>query len=113
MSVAAIKTVVYAGGPIHDFKGCGAAIREALAEKPEQFKLTYVEDDLDQLIAALPAHDLGVFYSTLGELTDARKNAILGWVASGKGYVAVHSGADSFRDCPEYRAMVGGHFVTH
>ena len=34
-------------------------------------------------------------------------------IASGKGYVGVHSAADSFRECPEYRAMVGGYFVTH
>ena len=45
--------------------------------------------------------------------SDAQKNGLLNWVASGKGYVGVHSAADSFRTCPEYRAMVGGHFVTH
>jgi type 1 glutamine amidotransferase len=111
--VAMIRTLVFAGGEIHDFKGCGAAIREALAEKPEQFELTYVEDDLDRLVAELPRHDLLVFYYTVGEITDAQKNALLDWVAAGKGYVGIHSAADSFRGCPEYRAMVGGYFVTH
>jgi type 1 glutamine amidotransferase len=111
--VTAIKTLVFAGGQIHDFRGCGQAIREALAEKPEQFELTYLEEDLDRLVAALPRHDLLVFYYTIGEITDAQKNALLDWVASGKGYVGIHSAADSFRGCPEYRSMVGGYFVTH
>jgi type 1 glutamine amidotransferase len=111
--VAPIKTLVFAGGKIHDFHGCGQAIREALAEKPDQFELSYVEDDLDRLVAHLPGHDLLVFYYTIGEITDAQKNALFGWIASGKGYVGIHSAADSFRDCPEYRAMVGGYFVTH
>ncbi len=111
--MAAIKTVVFAGGQIHDYQGCGTAIREALAEKPEQFAISYIENDLDQLTAALPEHDLLVFYYTVGEITDAQKNALLAWVAAGNGYVGIHSAADSFRECPEYRAMVGGYFVTH
>jgi uncharacterized protein len=111
--VAKIKTLVFAGGQIHDFRGCGQALREALEDKPEQFEVRYVEDDLDRLVSELPGHDLLVFYYTIGEITDAQKNVLLGWVASGKGYVGIHSAADSFRDCPEYRAMVGGHFVTH
>jgi type 1 glutamine amidotransferase len=112
-TVAKIKTLVFAGGQIHDFKGCGQAIREALGEKADQFELSYVEENLDQLVLELPRHDLLVFYYTIGEITDAQKNALLDWVASGKGYVGIHSAADSFRGCPEYRAMVGGYFVTH
>lgn len=108
-----IKTLVFAGGQIHDYKGCGQAIREALAER-EEFSLTYAEEDLDRLVAPrLDPYDLIVFYYTVGEISDAQKNGLLNWVASGKGYAGVHSAADSFRDCPEYRAMVGGHFVTH
>lgn len=111
--MARIKTLVFAGGKIHDFKGCGQAIREALAAQPDRFELTYLEDDLDGLVAALPDHEVLVFFYTVGEITDAQKDALLGWIASGKGYVGIHSAADSFRGCPEYRAMVGGHFVTH
>jgi type 1 glutamine amidotransferase len=111
--VARIRTLVFAGGKIHDFKGCGEAIRSALGER-EEFEITYVEEDLDQLLPQnLDRFDLIVFYYTVGEISDAQKNGLLNWVASGKGYVGVHSAADSFRTCPEYRAMVGGHFVTH
>jgi len=106
-----IKTLVFAGGQIHDFKGCGRAIREILSER-EEFEITYIEEDLD-VLKALDPYDLIVFYYTVGTITDAQKNGLLNWVASGKGYVGIHSAADSFRECPEYRAMVGGHFVTH
>jgi len=108
-----IKTLVFAGGQIHDYKGCGKKIYEILSEC-EDFELTMVEDDLSALVSPnLDPYELIVFYYTVGEITDAQKNGLLNWVASGKGYVGIHSAADSFRGCPEYRAMVGGHFVTH
>lgn len=108
-----IKTLLFIGGQIHDFKGCGAEIEKTLREAGP-FDLTKVDDDLSALVAPhLDPYDLIVFYYTVGEITDAQKNGLLNAVASGKGYVGVHSAADSFRGCPEYRAMVGGHFVTH
>ena len=94
-------------------RGAGRRSGRRSPRSRSQFEVTAVEDDLDQLVRALPGHELLVFYYTIGEITDAQKNALLGWVASGKGYVGIHSAADSFRGCPEYRAMVGGHFVTH
>jgi len=106
-----IKALVFAGGKIHDFKGVGAAARAAL-EADGGFDIDYVEEDLD-VLTRLEPYDLLVFHYTIGEITDAQKNALLGWVASGKGYAGIHSAADSFRGCPEYRAMVGGYFVTH
>jgi type 1 glutamine amidotransferase len=106
-----IKTLVFAGGKIHDFKGVGAAARAAL-EAAGGFDIDYVEEDLD-VLTRLEPYDLLVFHYTMGEISDAQKNGLLSWVASGKGYTGIHSAADSFRGCPEYRAMVGGHFVTH
>lgn len=106
-----IKTLVLAGGEIHNYKACGGAIKDALSER-EEFEITYVEDDLDVLTGLYP-YELLVFYYTVGSLTDEQKLGLLNWVASGKGFVGIHSAADSFRDCPEYRAMIGGHFVTH
>lgn len=108
-----IKTLLYAGGEIHDYKGCGDEIEKVLRDA-DGFDLTRVDNDLSCLEAPkLDAYDLIVFYHTVGEITDAQKNGLLNWVAGGKAYVGIHSAADSFRGCPEYRAMVGGHFVTH
>lgn len=108
-----IKTLLFTGGEIHDFKGCGAAIYDALTITGE-FDITRVENDMAVLVAPhLDPYDLVVFFYTVGEITDAQKNGLLNYVASGRGFVGIHSAADSFRECPEYRAMVGGYFVTH
>ena len=108
-----INTLVFCGGEIHDWKGCGDEIVKSLSER-EEFQITRVNENLDVLISPnLDSYDLIVFYYTVGEITDAQKNGLLNHIASGKGYVGVHSAADSFRGCPEYRAMVGGYFVTH
>ncbi|HID95675.1 MAG TPA: ThuA domain-containing protein [Candidatus Latescibacteria bacterium] len=108
-----IKTLVFTGGEIHDFKGCGRATVETLSASGE-FDIDLVEEDLDMLLASrLASYDLIVLYYTVGEINDAQKNGLLNFVASGKGFVGLHSAADSFKDCPEYQAMVGGYFVTH
>ena len=111
--MAKINTLVFCGGEIHDWKGCGDEIVKSLSPR-EEFQITRVDENLDALISPnLDSYDLIVFYYTVGEITDAQKNGLLNHIASGKGYVGIHSAADSFRGCPEYRAMVGGHFVTH
>lgn len=108
-----INTLVFAGGAIHDWKGCSQEIIKSLS-KQDDFNITVVEDDLEALVAPkLDPYDLIVFYYTVGEISDAQKNGLLNHIASGKGYVGIHSAADSFRGCPEYQAMVGGHFTTH
>ena len=108
-----IKLLLFTGGEIHDYKGCGEAIYDVL-KQADHFDITQVEEDLSALEAPkLDPYDVVVFYYTVGTITDAQKNGLLNFVASGKGFVGIHSAADSFRDCPEYRAMVGGWFVTH
>lgn len=106
-----IRTLLFAGGEIHDFRGVGAGARDAL-EGAGGFELTCVEEDLD-ILTRLEPYELLVFHYTIGSITDAQKNGLLNWVASGRGFAGIHSAADSFRDCPEYRALVGGHFTTH
>ncbi|HUT34587.1 MAG TPA: ThuA domain-containing protein [Planctomycetota bacterium] len=108
-----IKTLVYSGGEIHDWKGCGDAIHEAL-EAAAQFDITRVNNDLDCLVAPnLDPFEVIVFYHTVGSITDAQLQGLLKFVEGGKGYVGVHSAADSFRECSAYRYFVGGYFVTH
>jgi hypothetical protein len=108
-----IKTLLFCGGEIHDGIGCGTEMRSAL-EAAGGFEITRVDNDLSVFEAPkLEPYDLVVFYYTVGAITDAQKNGLLNWIASGKGFAGAHSMADSFRDCPEYRAMVGGYFVTH
>jgi type 1 glutamine amidotransferase len=99
-SLDKIKTFLFAGGEIHDWQACGDAIEAALQEAG-QFDITRVNEDLDALIAPnLDPYEVVVFYYTIGEINDAQKNGLLNYVASGKGYVGVHSAGDSFRGCP-------------
>jgi hypothetical protein len=111
--VAKIKALVYSGGEIHDWKGCGDAIQEAL-EAAGQFEITRVNNDLNCLVAPkLDPFDVIVFYHTVTSIADAQLLGLLRFIESGKGYVGIHSAADSFRDSPAYRSFVGGYFVTH
>jgi type 1 glutamine amidotransferase len=111
--MAKIKLLLFTGGEIHDYKGCGEVILDAL-KQAGHFEITHVENDLSALEAPkLNPYDVIVFYYTVGSISDAQKNGLLNFVVSGKGFVGIHSAADSFRDCPEYQAMVGGWFVTH
>jgi hypothetical protein len=111
--VSKIKTLLFAGGEIHDAIGC-ADVVEPVLRGMEELDVTRVDEDLSVLEApGLDEYDLIVFYYTVGEISDAQKNGLLNWVASGKAYLGIHSAGDSFRGCPEYRAMVGGWFITH
>lgn len=111
--MARIRTLLLTGGEIHDWKGCGDEI-EKILRAAKEFDVTRVNDDLSVLEAPnLETYDLVVLYWTRGEITDAQKNGLLNWVASGKGFAGIHSATASFRECPEYRCMLGGFFVTH
>jgi hypothetical protein len=108
-----IRTLLLVGGPIHDAKGVGDVV-EGLLKKSEKFDVTRVDNDLDALKAdRLAPYDIVVLYYTLGTITEEQKRGLMNFVAAGKGYVTFHSGADSFRGDPDYRALVGGYFVGH
>ena len=57
-----INTLVFAGGSIHDWKGCSEIIIDVLLDQ-NTFEITKIEDDLDALISPnLDPYDLIVFY---------------------------------------------------
>ena len=108
-----IKTLVFAGGEIHDAKGCGRAIVDALSASGE-FGVDYVEEDFDKLTSLkADGYGVSVFYYTYGEIADAPKNGLLDFVSSGGGFVGIHATSSFFPDSPECLAMLGGEFVTH
>lgn len=127
-----LKVLVYGGGVIHDFKGINEAVMEALATCP-QLELTSVTDTilppppdapeanpprqlksaLDEMIAKLPKHDVLFFHYTGGKLTEHQEAALCDAIASGKGFVGIHSAADSFKQNAKYMEMLGGMFRGH
>lgn len=108
-----VKTLLSVGGEIHDWKGIGDVLEEVM-KKSGRFDITRVEKDLDALLPdRIAPYDLIVFYWTVGEIKDAQRDGLLNHVAKGKGFVTLHSGADSFRGNEKYREFIGGHFRTH
>ena len=63
---------------------------------------------------ALDKLDLLIFLTT-GHLDfdDEQKEAILAFVRNGKGFLGIHSAADTCYDWPEYGEMLGGWFKGH
>ena len=111
--MAKIPTLLLTGGGVHDSKGCGDVIEGILREAGD-FEVKRVHDDLSILKPpGLDQFDLVVIYWTRGEIAPMERDGLLSWVASGKGFVGVHSASASFKECLEYRAMLGGFFVTH
>lgn len=108
-----IKTLLFTGGSVHDSPAIGEVL-QAILQRDAVFEVTWVQEDLSVFEAPrLAGYDLVVLYYEHGALSDAQKNGLLGWVASGKGFVGIHSAAVSFDDCPEYFAMLGGRFLHH
>ncbi len=107
------QILLLTGGIIHDWKGCGDEL-ERILRSSSDLAVTRVDDDLFVLSPDnLAKYDVMVLYWTRGELSDAQRDALLGWVASGKGFVGVHSATASFRECSEFHQMLGGLFTTH
>ena len=106
-----VKALVFGGGKIHDWQGIQPKLVAAL-EACDAFELTTVQENLDALLD-LNSYDVLVFHYTVGTISDAQRDALSNWLISGKGYVGIHSAADSFRGDPAYSNIVGGHFITH
>lgn len=108
-----IKTLLLTGGIIHDWQGCGDEIERILRTSAE-FEVTRVNDDLSVLEQPnLSQYDIALFYWTRGELSDAQRDRLMTWLASGKGFVGIHSAASSFWESREFHQMLGGMFKTH
>jgi type 1 glutamine amidotransferase len=65
--------------------------------------------------ATLAEHDVLFFANTSGELPldGAQKQAILDFVAGGKGFVGTHSATDTFYEWAGYGEMIGAYFKEH
>jgi hypothetical protein len=56
-----------------------------------------------------------IFFATSGELpiSDKNKTDLINSIESGKGFIGVHSAADTFQKFPVYGEMIGGYFNGH
>jgi len=62
---------------------------------------------------ALKQYDGVIFANTTGDLPLPDREGFINWVKSGKTFIAMHSGSDTFHGFPPYIEMLGGEFQTH
>ena len=57
--------------------------------------------------------DAVIFANTTGDLPLPDRQGFIDWVKNGNGFVAMHSGSDTFHGFRPYIEMLGGEFETH
>ena len=62
---------------------------------------------------ALKNYDAVIFANTTGDLPLPDNQAFIDWVKAGHGFVAIHSGSDTYHGFKPYVEMLGGEFKTH
>lgn len=95
----------------HQFEIMGPIYRKFLTEAG--FDVLITEDRQDFTPDRIKPFDVIVDYTTGEDLTPDQAKGLLGGIIGGKGFVGVHSAADSFKATPGYINMVGGKFLTH
>src|ERR1051325_5922600 len=104
----------HSAGFKHDVLPLSEKSLKEIGERSGAFEATVTQDCSVISKDGLKPYDAVVFYTT-GELpiSDEGKQALLGFVKSGKGFVGIHSATDTFYKWPEYGDMIGGYFDQH
>jgi type 1 glutamine amidotransferase len=111
--MATCDLLLLCGGTIHDWRSVGDVMHKRLVADG-RFSVTRVDDDLTVLSAPdLSRYAAIVFYYTRGEISDAQMNGLSRYVRNGGAFVGVHGATASFRESPEFHALLGGLFIGH
>ena len=106
------SVLLLCGGPIHDWQAVGDVMESRLSY--DGCDVTRIDDDLDVLAELTPGHyDSVALYWTRGEISDAQMTGLSRYVREGGGFVGVHGATASFRESPEFHALLGGLFIGH
>ncbi|MBK1438712.1 ThuA domain-containing protein [Parapedobacter sp. ISTM3] len=85
----------------------------AQAYFPEGINITYSVDPDDLTREDLYRYDGLIVYANHDSISPAQEKALLDYVASGKGFIPLHSASFCFRNSPEVVALIGGQFKSH
>lgn len=109
----AIRVMVMGGHTtgFHEFNIMGPIYEEFLSAAG--FNVTLTEDRDDFRADAIRPYDAIICYTTGESLTPEQAGGLLGAITGGKGFIGVHSAADSFKETPGYINMVGARFLAH
>jgi len=85
----------------------------AAALGKEGINFTYTEDPADLNKKNLALYDGLMIYANHENIDPAQEDALLEYVAQGKGFIPLHSASFCFQNSPEYISLVGGQFQKH
>lgn len=78
------------------------------------FEMTATDDSERFTSDELSSHDVVVYLNTTGDVLDADQQAAMeGFIASGGGFIGIHSAADTEYEWPWYGELVGAYFDSH
>ncbi len=86
-------------------------IQNVMAGKGIQ--LTYTEDVKQLNPDTLANYDALLLYANIDTIEPQQADALLDYVASGKGFVPIHCASFCFRNSPEIVALIGAQFQQH
>ena len=112
-----VERILYftrSAGYRHDVIPLSKEILTQLGRNSGVFEVIASEDTSEFSTENLKRYAAVMFY-TSGELpmSDAEKSALLNFVRSGRGFLGVHSAADTFYTWPDYLDLIGGYFNGH
>lgn len=77
------------------------------------FNITYSTDPEDLTSDNLKRFDGLILYANHDTISAEQETALLDFVASGKGFIPIHSASFCFQNSPEAIALIGGQFKSH
>ena len=98
-------------GQHHDHLGQGQYLADLLSESGE-FAVN-LSRDYQILTGGLDAYYAILFYTDVGNLTDAQEEGLLGYVNRGRGFFGLHTAAASFLENSGYHSMLNAVFLDH
>ena len=108
-----LKLLIFVGteGIYHDHAGNGQFLTR-LVNETDEIDADFSQD-YDILANGLDGYDTVLFYTDVGELTDAQEDGILAHVRTGGGFFGLHTAAASFREARGYHGMLNAFFDGH
>ena len=108
-----LKLLVFAGmeGVYHDHVGHGKFIADMLNKTGEIE--AGCERDYEILSDGLSQYDVVLFYTDVGDLTNAQEDGLLNFIRQGGGFFGLHTAAASFRNSEGYHGMLNAFFDGH
>ena len=108
-----LKLLVFVGteGIYHDHAGNGQFLTSMLNDT-DTIEADFSRD-YNALADRLEKYNTVLFYTDVGELTEAQETGLLDYIRAGGGFFGLHTAAASFRDSEGYHGMLNGFFNGH